>query len=95
MHIGINYTAALRQSAGIGRYTRGLVNALARLDQTNRYTLIVTKDSPHHRLPPFPSNFQLKILPLPERVLTIVWHRLYLPLYLDLWAGPFDLFHSP
>jgi glycosyltransferase involved in cell wall biosynthesis len=95
MHIGINYTAALRQGAGIGRYTRGLIDALARLDQANRYTLLITGDSPQDRLPPFPDNFQIKVLPLPERLLTILWHRLYLPLYVDVWAGPFDLFHSP
>ena len=95
MHIGINYTAALRQDAGIGRYTRGLVKALAKLDQTNHYTLLITSDCPKDRLPAFPGNFQIKTLPLSERLLTILWHRLYLPLYVDVWAGPFDLFHSP
>jgi len=95
MRIGINYTSALRQGAGIGRYTRGLVNALLRLDSQNRYTLIVSKDSPLGRLAPLPDNFTLKRLPLSERLLTILWHRLDLPLAIDRWAGPFDLFHSP
>ena len=39
MRIGIDYTAAVRQGAGIGRYTRGLVRALAELDHDNRYVL--------------------------------------------------------
>ncbi len=95
MHIGINYTSALRQGGGIGRYTRGLVNALARLDARNRYTLIVSKDSPLDALPSLPHNFTLKTLPLSERLLTILWHRLDFPLSIDRWAGPFDLFHSP
>ncbi len=95
MHIGINYTSALKQGGGIGRYTRGLVNALARLDSRNRYTLIVSKDSPLNALPALPGNFTLKTLPLSERLLTILWHRLDLPLAIDRWAGPFDLFHSP
>ncbi|MEM7034514.1 MAG: glycosyltransferase family 1 protein [Chloroflexota bacterium] len=95
MHIGINYTAALRQGAGIGRYTRGLVQTLAELDQQNAYTLVITRDSPQDGLFPLPPNFQVKVLPLSERWLTILWHRLYLPLYIDRWAGPFDLFHSP
>jgi glycosyltransferase involved in cell wall biosynthesis len=95
MHVGINYTSALRQSAGIGRYTRGLVGALANLDSQNQYTLIVSKDSPLESLFPLPSNFTLKVLPLSERLLTILWHRLNLPLAIDRWAGPFDLFHSP
>jgi len=95
MHIGINFTAALRQQAGIGRYTRGLVDALTRLDRKNQYTLVVTSDSPLERLPALPDNFRLKVLPLSERLLTILWYRLYLPLAVDRWAGPFDLFHSP
>ncbi|MCX7856298.1 MAG: hypothetical protein N2556_10105, partial [Anaerolineae bacterium] len=43
MHIGIDYTAAIQQRAGIGRYTRELVGALLRLTETegagHRYTL--------------------------------------------------------
>ncbi len=95
MHIGINYTSALRQGAGIGRYTRGIVNALARLDEENTYTLVTSKDSPSEKLPPFPPNFKVKTLSLSERWLTILWHRANLPLAIDRWAGPFELFHSP
>ena len=95
MRIGINYTAALRQKAGIGRYTRGLISALAQFEARHQYTLLVTKDSPLDKLPPWPENFHLKVLPIPERLLTILWHRLYLPLAIDSWAGPFDLFHAP
>jgi glycosyltransferase involved in cell wall biosynthesis len=50
LRIGIDYTAAVRQRAGIGRYTRGLVQALARLDRENWYTLFTPHDSePHQR----------------------------------------------
>jgi glycosyltransferase involved in cell wall biosynthesis len=45
LRIGIDYTAAVRQRAGIGRYTRGLVQALARLDRDKRYTLFMPHDS--------------------------------------------------
>lgn len=41
MRIGIDYTPALRQTGGIGRYVRELVRALAAVDQENRYTLFV------------------------------------------------------
>lgn len=95
MRIGINYTSALRQGAGIGRYTRGLINALATIDAENEYTLLVSRDSPPEKKPALPPNFRFKTLPLSERRLTILWHRLNLPLYIDQWAGPFDLFHSP
>ena len=45
MRIAIDYTAASRQRAGIGRYTRSLVNALARLDTTDQYTLYIPADA--------------------------------------------------
>ena len=46
MHIAIDYTPALRQTAGIGRYTRGLVAALAELDHDNAYTLFCAGEPP-------------------------------------------------
>ncbi len=95
MHIGIWYTPALRQRAGIGRYTRGIVSALAKLDSPHRYTLVVSNDSPLKNLPQFPENFSVKVLPFSERWLTILWYRANLPLWIDRWAGRFDLFHSP
>jgi glycosyltransferase involved in cell wall biosynthesis len=39
LRIGIDYTAAVQQGAGIGRYTRELVRALAKLDRDNDYVL--------------------------------------------------------
>ena len=41
MRIGIDYTAAVHQRAGIGRYARSLVRALAQLDRENEYLLLV------------------------------------------------------
>lgn len=41
MRIGIDYTPAVRQTAGIGRYVRELVRALASVDCENQYTLFV------------------------------------------------------
>ncbi len=50
LRVGIDYTAAVRQGAGIGRYTRSLVQALASLDSQNRYILFLPRDSgPHPR----------------------------------------------
>ncbi len=97
MKIGIDYTAALKQSGGIGRYTRGLITTLARLDVHNHYTLIRTPDAPTNGLDSFKSlpNFSHKTYPLPERWMTIGWHRLYLPVPANWFTGPTDLFHSP
>ncbi|RME71896.1 MAG: glycosyltransferase family 1 protein, partial [Chloroflexi bacterium] len=97
MNIGIDYTAALKQSGGIGRYTRGLVTTVARLDRQNRYTLLLTPDAPRAGLADFQTaaNFSHRIYPLPERWMTIGWHRFYLPVPVEWFAGPVDLFHSP
>ena len=210
LRIGIDYTAAVRQRAGIGRYTRGLVQALARLDRENQYVLFMPHDGapyqryrlsghekvlligehtgnvalfeglltrkgvtvivaplkqalavlrqqmPHqawlfswtadlertpsgaalvaearslaiplHRIPKADSslagllrsqgsrlerppsdidaaptlqvqapNFQDRQAPLSERALTILWHRLRLPIPVESFTGPVDIFHS-
>jgi glycosyltransferase involved in cell wall biosynthesis len=95
--IGILYTAALRQGGGIGRYTRELVDALARSADAEAFqvTLVVARDAPRYRLPALPPGWNVRVLPLPERWLTILWHRLHLPLWVDAWAGSFDIFHAP
>lgn len=97
MKIGIDYTAALKQSGGIGRYTRGLITTLADLDDKNSYTLLATPDAPLHDLQIFQTrpNFTHKIYPLPERWMTIAWHRFYLPIPVEWFTGQVDLFHSP
>jgi hypothetical protein len=43
--IGIDFTSASRERAGIGRYARELIRALACLDHTNRYILLVPRDA--------------------------------------------------
>ncbi|MGE5138811.1 MAG: glycosyltransferase family 4 protein, partial [Rudaea sp.] len=103
MRIGIDYTPAARQRAGIGRYTRALIHALARLDHENRYTLLIPSDSRFVAPSPealgserdFPGNFRLVRAPLSERMLARAWQRLSLPLPVELFAGPGDVFYSP
>jgi len=97
LKIAIDYTAALKQGGGIGRYTRGLITTLAQLDQQNNYTLMFTPDAPRNGLQFFQKypNFSHKSYPLPERWMTIGWHRLYLPLPVEWLTGHVDLFHSP
>ncbi|MDX1520733.1 MAG: glycosyltransferase family 1 protein [Anaerolineae bacterium] len=97
MKIAIDYTAALKQSGGIGRYTRGLITTLAQFDRANQYTLLATPDAPSDALKLFDGrpNFTHKRYPLPERWMTIGWHRLYLPVPVEWFAGEIQLFHSP
>jgi glycosyltransferase involved in cell wall biosynthesis len=100
MRIGIDYTAAVRQGGGIGRYTRSLVGALARLDVENEYRLFYASgglESGHPRaeLARMPESFRARPVPLSDRWLNIAWQRLRLPVPLQLVTGRLDLFHSP
>ena len=94
MRIGIDYTSALRQRAGIGRYTRGLVGALGELDHDNAYTLIFPRDAGQPEGAGLERMHSVR-LPLTDWSATIAWHRLRLPLFVDAFTGPLDLFHSP
>ncbi|MGD2207702.1 MAG: glycosyltransferase family 1 protein [Anaerolineae bacterium] len=101
MRIGIDYTAAVRQGGGIGRYTRNLIRALAKLDSAeqaseNQYALFVAGGwGEGDGLGPWPQNFGIRPAPLSDRWMTILWQRLRLPLPIQLFTGPLDLFHSP
>ena len=95
MRIGIDYTAAAHQGAGIGRYTRGLIGALTRLEGKNEYRLFVAGGGGLFGQAQWPSNVRLCTIPLSQRNLTRIWHRLRLPLPVEVFTGPLDLFYSP
>ena len=93
MRIGLDYTAAVCQRAGIGRYARGLVGALAEIDRQNHYLLFSAgRDAPGTVWPP---NFRRRELPLQDRHLALLWQRLRLPLPVELVTGRLDILHSP
>ncbi|MCL5264947.1 MAG: glycosyltransferase family 4 protein [Chloroflexi bacterium] len=97
MRIGIDYTAAVNQGAGIGRYVRGLVGSLASLDHSNEYVLFYSyrqQKKPKLVLAERP-NFRERALPVSDKFLAILWHRLGIPLPVDLLTGQVDVFHSP
>ena len=118
MRIGIDYTPAITLGAGIGRYTRGLVQALSELDRENEYVLFATVRSqvasPKSQVPkPKPqfanlpscqfsnlpicqfANFHYRPIPVSPRLMAIFWHRLRIPLPVEAFIGPVDVFHSP
>jgi glycosyltransferase involved in cell wall biosynthesis len=96
MRITIDYTPAVHQRAGIGRYTRGLIRALGRLDTNNQYKLLVLGRAGAHYVPTgLAANFRLRFAPISDRWATILWYRMNLPLPVDLFAGRADLFHGP
>ncbi len=95
--IGIDYTAAIHQSAGIGRYTREIVRALASYSTgpfRPDYHLFVANGRQLKPVIPGP-NFTWHYTPLTKRWLERLWYRLRLPLRIERWTGPLDLLHQP
>jgi glycosyltransferase involved in cell wall biosynthesis len=97
MHIGIDYTSAARQSAGIGRFTRELIRAALALDEDNDYRLLVAGRQPvaQAHLPRASRRYRLVQTPISERNLVRLWHRLQIPLPVEVFLGRVDIFHSP
>lgn len=104
MVIGIDYTAALHQGGGIGRYTRELVRALVAQGQQHQYRLFfaaggIPTDSPYRaelwQLCATFSNVRAVPIPLSPRRLTQFWQRLRAPLPVEIFTGRLDLVHAP
>ncbi len=96
MKIGIDFTSATRERAGIGRYARELVHALARLDHDHRYALFVPRDARADALRfDWGVNFSIHRAPLTERILAALWQRARVPLPIEAFIGPVDVFYSP
>ncbi|TAK25764.1 MAG: glycosyltransferase family 1 protein [Chloroflexota bacterium] len=97
MRVAIDYNPALKQGGGIGRYTRGLVQELVALATSDQFVLYYNYEKGDRPPTLFPRAKHVieRPLALPDRWLTILWHRLHIPLPIDLVTGPVDLFHFP
>ncbi|MEO5953255.1 MAG: glycosyltransferase family 1 protein [Chloroflexia bacterium] len=104
MHIALDYTTGIYPGAGVARYTRSLVDALAKLDTHNRYSLFyaargLPMGTPEEKLAgeffAQHSNFKRVPVPFSVRQMFAVWQRLRLPVPADLFTGRCDLLHSP
>lgn len=93
--IGIDYTSALAQGGGIGRYTRELIAALARLDSKTSYVLLAAGQKRQALPSPPGANFTWKPTPITSEWFARLWHRARLPLPVEWWIGNVALFHSP
>ncbi len=92
--IGIDYTAAYEQGAGIGRYVRELVRALAAQDPSTPYRLFVA-GATQKQLPPVPGpNFSWRPTRITPLWFARLWHRLQLPLPVEVFTGRVRLFHA-
>jgi glycosyltransferase involved in cell wall biosynthesis len=94
--VGFDATSAARQSAGIGRYTRELLMALdRRFDETRYRCFYCGAGELMGSIPRLSDRFQIRRLPVSDRVTNAMWHRMHVPLPVELLIGGFDLFHSP
>ena len=55
LRIAIDYTSAVNQNAGIGRFVRSLVHAVVAHDQTDSFLLLHANPNPG-RVPDYPSG---------------------------------------
>lgn len=99
MRIGYDATSAINQQAGIGRYVRELLGALLRQNSDDAYTVVAASeqsgiDNLQIWLPPG-SWREFVRLPVSERYSTIFWHRFGVPINVERFTGPLDLFHGP
>ena len=104
MIIGVDYTAAAWQGAGIGRYTRELIAATVPRVRSLRYVLFyaaggLPPDGPYLRelaaLCAANPNVRARPIPLSPRLLTILWQRLRLPVPVEALIGKIDILHAP
>jgi glycosyltransferase involved in cell wall biosynthesis len=106
--IGIDYTAAARQHAGIGRYARELIRALVALERDHEYIIFAAtggldddrwkRESEKLRSVRSrgqSSDIRFRTLPLSDDWMARLWHRLRLPVPVEAFTGPLDVFYSP
>lgn len=92
--IAIDYTPAVEQGGGIGRYIRELMRALARIDGATAYRLFVAGTEADLPTPPG-ENFTYTPAGLSSEWFARLWHRARLPLPIERWTGPVGLLHAP
>jgi glycosyltransferase involved in cell wall biosynthesis len=95
MRIALDYTAGIRQEAGIGYYVRSLLDAMLAVDKENEYILITSGRPTRER--PFPQapNVRGRGILIPDRYLNVLWYRLRAPLPANLFTGKVDIYHGP
>ncbi len=96
MRIAFDYTAAIRQGAGIGTYVRNLFSAMLAQDTETRYTLLTSGRPTEERPFPEAENVRGRSILIPDRYLNVLWYRWRTPLLpATLFTGPVDIYHNP
>lgn len=105
MQIAIDYTAAARQGAGIGRYARELIDAVLAVASDHEFVLLTASaglgeawthtQQRLREVASHPSNLTFRDLPLTDDWMARLWQRLRLPLPAEWITGRVDAFYSP
>ncbi len=95
MRVLVDYTSGIAQSAGIGRYTRNLVDAMLRMDHADSFTLFSADKPGASRGFPSAPNVRAVVGPISNKRMTTLWHRFRTPLPIEALAGAADVFHAP
>ena len=95
--VALDFTSGAWQIAGIGRATRGIVGALIEMDADldlrpfySGWRRSTVADAMFES-----TRYRARRVPLPERAVLALWHRLRLPAPIELVTGRVDLVHSP
>lgn len=91
--IGIDYTAAVFQGGGIGRYTRELMQAVLTQPSSHEYRLIVTGKVPSSVVAPPYSN-GLHSTFLSNKWLSRLWYKANIHFPFEYLIGKVDLYHA-
>jgi len=92
--IGIDYTPAYEQGAGIGRTVRGLVSALAHIDTQTDYRLFVAGANSKRLPPQLAPNFTYKPSRISPKWWARIWHRAQIPYIIENIIGKVNLYHA-
>ncbi|HZO75081.1 MAG TPA: glycosyltransferase family 1 protein [Ktedonobacteraceae bacterium] len=95
MRIAIDYTAAIRQGAGVGTYVRNLVAAILAQNVRDQFTLLTSGRPTRERPFPVAENVRSRSIFVPDRYLNILWYRWQIPIPATLFSGPTDIYHGP
>jgi len=92
--IALDYTPALKQTGGIGRYVRELADALAKVGDSEEYRLFAAGVNRAGLPAPPGENFCWKPTRITSEWLARLWHRAGIPLSIEAFTGAIDLFHA-
>ncbi len=96
MRVGIDISQIVYET-GVSHYVRNLVTNLLKTDKDNKYVLFAGSLRRRADIEKFTStlqgNFELKILPLPPIILSLLWNNLHV-LPIEKLIGPIDVFHT-